>query len=95
MNAVSVPNVKFVSFDADKKDITVGETTDIIYNVQNFEERAIPDTRVTILIESAGYEQFLSRQNQTSPHLFLSPSGCAVETISTCVQAAHPLPALV
>ena len=70
MTAVTVPNVKFVSFDADRKDITVGETTNMIYNVQNFEERAITDARVTILIESAGYGQFLSIQNQT---ILLSP----------------------
>jgi hypothetical protein len=65
MTAVTVPNVKFVSFDVDRKDITMGETTNMIYNVQNFEERAIADARVTILIESPGYEQFLSIQNQT------------------------------
>ena len=66
MTAITVPNVKFVSFDADRKDITVGETTNIIYNVQNYEERAIADARVTISIESPGYEQFLSIQNQTT-----------------------------
>ena len=66
MTAITVPNVKFVSFDADRKDITVGETANMIYNVQNFEERAIADARVTISIESAGYEQFLSIQNQTT-----------------------------
>ena len=65
MNA-TVPDVKFVSFDADRKDITVGETTNIIYNVQNFEERAIANARVTISIESPGYDQFLSIQNQTT-----------------------------
>ena len=66
MTAVTVPDVKFVSFDADRKDITVGEKANMIYNVQNFEERAIADARVTISIESAGYEQFLSIQNQTT-----------------------------
>jgi hypothetical protein len=69
MNAITVPNVKFVSFDADRKDITVGEMTNMIYNVQDFEERAIRDARVIIFVESTGYEQFLSIQNQ--PPCFL------------------------
>ena len=66
MNATTVPDVKFVSFEADRKDIAVGETTNMVYNVQNFEERSIADARVTISIESPGYEQFLSIQNQTT-----------------------------
>ena len=86
-NVTTVPNVKFVSFDADRKDITVGETTNIIYNVQNFEERAIADARVTILIESAGYEQFLSIQNQTTVLTQLSAKDAATGEIRVPITA--------
>lgn len=61
----SMPNVKFVSFDADRKDIRAGETTNVFYNVQNFEGRAINDARVTIMIEPSGSEPYLSISNET------------------------------
>lgn len=61
----SVPNVKFVSFDADRKDIKVGETTNVFYNVQNFEVRSIDDARVTIMIEPSGSDSYLSINNKT------------------------------
>jgi hypothetical protein len=61
----AAPNVKFVSFNVDRKDIKVGETTNVFYNVQNFEERAIDDTKVMIMIEPSGYEPYLSISNQT------------------------------
>jgi hypothetical protein len=77
MNATNVPDVKFVSFDADRRDITVGETANIIYNVQNFESRAIADATVTISIESPGYDQFLSIQNQTTLLTSLSAKDAA------------------
>ncbi len=64
-NVAAAPNVKFVSFDADRKGIKVGEATNMFYNVQNFEERAIEDARVTIMIEPSGFEPYLSISNQT------------------------------
>lgn len=63
--AAVAPNVKFVSFDADKKDIKVGETTNVFYNVQNLEERAIDDAKVMIIIEPSSSESYFSIRNQT------------------------------
>jgi len=59
------PNVKFVSFDSNTKDFRVGETANIVYNVQSFEERSIDNARVTIMIEPSSYGPYLSLGNQT------------------------------
>ncbi len=59
------PNVKFTEFTPDKRDISVGESTMILFNVQNLETRPITDGRVVIVIEPSGYQPYLTIQNQT------------------------------
>jgi pectin methylesterase-like acyl-CoA thioesterase len=59
------PNVKFTEFSADRLDIKVGETTNIVFNVQNLESRAINNSRVTILVEPSGYQPYLSIDKPT------------------------------
>ena len=61
----SVPNVKFTEFTADRMDIKVGESTKIIFNVQNLEDRSINASRVVIIIEPSGYQPYLSISNPT------------------------------
>ena len=61
----NVPNVKFTEFTPDKRDISVGESTKILFNVQNLEMRPITDGQVTIVIEPSGYQSYLTIQNQT------------------------------
>ncbi|MDQ3717555.1 MAG: hypothetical protein M3311_00195 [Thermoproteota archaeon] len=60
-----VPNVKFTEFTPDKRDISVGESTKILFNVQNLEMRPITDGEVIIVIEPSGYQSYLTIQNQT------------------------------
>jgi hypothetical protein len=60
-----VPNVKFTEFTPDRKDISVGESTKILFNVQNLEMRPIIDGQVIIVIEPSGYQSYLTIQNQT------------------------------
>lgn len=60
-----VPNVKFTEFTPDKRDISVGESTKILFNVQNQEMRPITDGQVIIVIEPSGYQSYLTIQNQT------------------------------
>ncbi|HXG06545.1 MAG TPA: hypothetical protein VNI77_04375 [Nitrososphaera sp.] len=55
-----VPNVRFTDFTADRIDIRVGQATNIVFNVQNLEDRAITDGRVVITIEPSGYQPYLS-----------------------------------
>src|SRR5689334_23913457 len=64
-SSATAPNVKFISFDSDKKDIKVGETTTVVYNIGNYEDRSISDARVTITMHPSGYEPYFSISNQT------------------------------
>lgn len=59
------PNVKFTEFTPDRIDISVGESTKILFNVQNLEMRPITDAQVVIVIEPSGYQSYLTIQNQT------------------------------
>ena len=61
-----VPNVKFTEFTPDKRDISVGESTKILFNVQNLEMRPIIDAQVIIVIEPSSYQPYLTIQNQTT-----------------------------
>ncbi|MGH9927439.1 MAG: hypothetical protein ACRD5B_18895, partial [Nitrososphaeraceae archaeon] len=59
------PNVKFTEFTPDRRDISVGESARILFNVQNLEMRPITDAQVVIVIEPSGYQSYLTIQNQT------------------------------
>ena len=59
------PNLKFTEFTPDRRDIRVGESTRIMFNVQNLETRPITDAQVVIVIEPSGYQSYLTMQNQT------------------------------
>lgn len=61
-----MPNVKFTEFTPDKMDIRVGESTKILFNVQNSEMRPIVDAQVIIVIEPSSYQPYLTIQNQTT-----------------------------
>jgi hypothetical protein len=64
-NNSNAPNVKFVEFTADRLDIKVGETTKVVFNVQNLESRAITDAKVVTMIEPSGYQPYLSIDKPT------------------------------
>jgi hypothetical protein len=59
------PNVKFMTFEADKQKIAVGETTNILINVRSSENKVIDDARIVMTIEPSGYEPYLSISNST------------------------------
>jgi hypothetical protein len=59
------PNLKFTEFTPDRVDIRVGESTRILFNVQNLETRPITDAQVITVIEPSGYPSYLTIQNQT------------------------------
>ncbi|MDP9499344.1 MAG: hypothetical protein M3P20_05245 [Thermoproteota archaeon] len=58
-----VPNVKFMTFELDKQDIAVGESTNVLINVLSSEDKLIQTARILIIIEPSGYEPFLSISN--------------------------------
>src|SRR5215211_5541092 len=45
------PNVKFMTFEVDKQEIAVGESTNILINVRNSEDKVIDDARIVMRIE--------------------------------------------
>jgi hypothetical protein len=57
------PNVKLMTFEVDKQEITVGESTSILINVQSSEDIVIDNAKVVVTIEPSGYEPFLSISN--------------------------------
>jgi hypothetical protein len=54
------PNVRFTEFTPDRTDIRVGESSNIIFNVQNRESRLVNDSKVQVIIEPAGYHPYIS-----------------------------------
>jgi hypothetical protein len=59
------PDVKFITFEAEKKEIAVGESTTVLINVRGSEDKVINDTRIVMTIERSGYEPFLLLSNTT------------------------------
>jgi hypothetical protein len=57
------PDVKFVTFEVDKQEIAVGESTNVLINVQSSEEKVIDDAKVVMTIEPSGYKPYLSISN--------------------------------
>ena len=60
-----VPDAKFITFEAEKKEISVGESTTVLINVRSSQDKVINDTSV-MTIEPSGYEPFLSLNNTTT-----------------------------
>ena len=60
-----IPNVKFMTFEVDKQKIAVGESTNVLINVRNSEDKVIDDARVVMTIEPSGYKPYLSISNST------------------------------
>jgi hypothetical protein len=58
-----VPDVKFMTFEVDKQEIAVGESTNVLINVRNSEVKVIDDSKVVMTIEPSGYEPYVSISN--------------------------------
>jgi hypothetical protein len=58
-----VPDVKFMTFEVDKQEIAVGESTNVLINVRNSEDEVIDDSKVVMTIEPSGYEPYVSISN--------------------------------
>jgi hypothetical protein len=71
-NGDLAPNVKFVQFDTDRREILVGESMKVFLNVESHETRTINDTRVIMLIDPPSALTFLSVDR---PTVFLPPLG--------------------
>src|SRR5215218_2458263 len=59
----AAPDVKFIRFEVDKHEIVVGETTNVLINVQSSEDMVIDDAKVVVTIDPPGYEPYISISN--------------------------------
>lgn len=59
------PKVNFIEFEAIKQEIRVGESTSILFNVQNSEDRVIDDAKVVLTVEPEVGNTYLSISNST------------------------------
>ena len=62
-NQEAPPNVKFITFEVDKQEITVGESTNVLINVQSSEDKVIDGAKVVMTLEPSGYEPYVSISN--------------------------------
>ncbi len=60
-------NVKFTEFNPDRRDISVGESTRILFDIQNLEIRPITEAQVMIIIEPSGYQSYVINTKPDSP----------------------------
>ena len=58
-----VPDVKFMTFEVEKQEIAVGESTNVLINIRNSEDKVIDDAKVVMTIEPSGYEPYVSMSN--------------------------------
>jgi hypothetical protein len=61
----SAPNVKFIKFDLQNQEIKVGASTNLVFNVENREDRVIDDARVVITVQPQAGSNYLAISNQT------------------------------
>ena len=59
----AAPDVKFIRFEVDKHEIVVGETSNVLINVQSSEDMVIDDAKVVVTIDPPGYEPYISISN--------------------------------
>jgi len=84
-------NVKFMAFEVDKQEIAVGESTNILINVRNSEDKVIDNARVIVTIEPSGYEPYLSISNSTIQlPIFLGKDARTGEIKDSIIATASP-----
>jgi hypothetical protein len=80
-----------MTFEVDKQEITVGESTNVLINVRNSEDKVIDDARVVMTIEPSGYEPYLSISNSTIQlPTFLGKDARTGEVKDSITAAASP-----
>ena len=87
----AAPDVKFIRFELDKYEIVVGETTNVLINVQSSEDMVIDDAKVVVTIDPPGYEPYISISNSPIQlPLFLGKDARAGEVKVSITATASP-----
>lgn len=61
----NAPNVKFIRFELQDQNMPVGSSTNLVFNIENREDRVIEDARVVIALQPQAGENYLAISNQT------------------------------
>ena len=86
-----VPNVRFITFEVDKQEITVGESTNVLINVRSSEDKVIDDAKVVMMLEPSGYEPYVSiSNNPLQLPVFLGKDARTGEVNVSITAAASP-----
>src|ERR671922_2936636 len=89
----AAPDVKFIRFELDKHEIVVGETSNVLINVQSSEDMVIDDAKVVVTIDPPGYEPYISISNSPIQlPVFLGKDARAGE-VKVSITATAPPPA--
>jgi hypothetical protein len=59
------PKVNFVKFEPERQELRVGQSTRILFNVQNSEDRVINNSKVIVTVEPEVGKNYLSINNST------------------------------
>ena len=57
------PNVKFITFQVDKQEIAVGQSINVLINVQSSENKVIDNAKVVMTLDPYDYEPYVSISN--------------------------------
>ena len=57
------PNVKFITFQVDKQEIAVGQSMNVLINVQSSENKVIDNAKVVMTLDPYDYEPYVSISN--------------------------------
>ena len=57
------PDVRFITFEVEKQEITVGESTNVLINVRSSEDKVIDGAKVVMTLEPSSYEPYVSISN--------------------------------
>src|ERR687891_1960067 len=57
------PNVKFITFQVDKQEIAIGQSIDVLINVQSSENKVIDNAKVVMTLDPYDYEPYVSISN--------------------------------
>ncbi len=88
---LEVPNVRFITFEVDKQKITVGESINVLINVQSSEDKVIDDAKVVMTLEPSGYEPYVSiSNNPLQLPVFLGKDARTGEVNVSITAAASP-----
>lgn len=86
----SAPNIKFIKFGLQNQEIKVGASTNLVFNVENREDRVIDSARVVITVQPQVGSNYLAISNQTIDLPVLPPNARTGESVVSITATGTP-----